>query len=107
MLDVINRVRARQVDDDDWLCIFGTAAELNLKTDADLGIPEFRDGSNEEIEPEGFAKRGLWSTIDIDTLKDCIEWADRLSGSKNDEAALDLRSNSQATVERGRSQPGE
>jgi len=90
MLDVITRVRANRIDDEDWLYISGPAAELSLKTDGDLGCPEFRDGSNEEIEPKGFAERGLRSTIDIDTLKHCIEWADRLSGSKNDHAALDI-----------------
>jgi hypothetical protein len=62
--------------------------DLALQTEADLGCPEFDENSDEEIAPVGFAERGLQSTIDIQTLRDCITWADRLSGSTEHGAAL-------------------
>jgi hypothetical protein len=90
LLAVIQRVRSNQIDDAHWLYIAGSAADLTLSTEADLGCPEFDEDSDEEIEPVGFAERGLRSTIDVDTLTHCIEWADRLSHSRDDDAALDV-----------------
>ena len=90
LLDVIRRVRDRDVGDQGWLYIAGDAADLTLNTEADLGCPEFEEESDEEIDPPGFADRRLRSTIDVDTLSHCIDWADRLSGSKDDSAALDI-----------------
>lgn len=87
---VIKRVRSHQVDKSDWLYIAGDAVDLCLETEADLGCPEFDDDTDEEVDPDGFAERELWSTIDVDTLEHCIEWADRLSGSQDDHAAADI-----------------
>lgn len=90
LLDVIQRVRSNRIDESDWLYIAGSAVGLTLETEADLGCPDFDEDSDEEIEPAGFAERGLRSTIDVDTLSQCIECADRLSGSQDDDAALDI-----------------
>jgi hypothetical protein len=90
LLHVIQRVRNRQTSDEHWLYIAGDAADLTLNTEADLGCPEFDEETDEEIDPLGFSERGLRSTIDVDTLSHCIEWADRLSGSQDDNAALDI-----------------
>jgi len=90
LLDVIQRVRNRQVDDEDWLYIAGDPADLRLDTEAALGCPEFDEETGEEIDPSGFADRGLRSTIDVDTLSQSIEWADCLSVSRDDSAALDI-----------------
>jgi hypothetical protein len=90
LLDVIQRVRNGQTDESDWLYIAGSTVDLTLDTEADLGCPEFDEDAAEEIDPPGFAERGLRSTIDVDTVSHCIEWADRLSGSRNDVAALDV-----------------
>ena len=40
--------------------------------------------------PDQFAERGLQSTIDLQTIEDCIQWADQLSGSNGNNAALDV-----------------
>jgi len=90
ILEIIQRVRSRQAGEQTWLYIAGEPAELTLNTEADLGCPEFDEESDEEIDPSGFAERGLRSTIDLDSFSDCIEWADRLSGTKDDAAALDI-----------------
>jgi hypothetical protein len=90
LLHVIQRVRNRQTDDEHWLYIAGDAAELTLDTEADLGCPEFDEDTDDEIDPPGFPERGLRSTIDVDTLSHSIEWAVRLSGTKDDSAALDI-----------------
>jgi len=87
---VIERIRRKKIDGDNWLYIVGSAQRLTLETEADLGCPEFDEGSDEEITPVGFAKRGLQSTIDVQTVEECIEWADRLSGSKDSKAVLDV-----------------
>jgi hypothetical protein len=91
LLDVIERVRKKQIaESDHWLYIAGSATDLTLGTEADLGCPEFDEGLDEEITPAGFAERGLHSTIEVDTLADCIGWADRLSGRQDNDAALDV-----------------
>jgi len=90
LLAVVKRVRSNQIDESDWLYIAGPAVDLTLQTEADLGCPDFDEDSDEEIEPAGFPERGLRSTIDVDTLSHCIEWADRLSGAPDDNAALDI-----------------
>lgn len=86
---VISRVRKRQADDSHWLYMAGAASDLVLETEADLGIPAIAEDTLEEIEPTGFAERGLRSTIDVQTLEDCIAWAERLANSAN-AAALDV-----------------
>ena len=88
LLSVIERVRTNQTDESDWLYIQGPAQDLTLQTEADLGCPESGEDSGEEIDPVGFAERGLQSTIDVQTLEDCISWADRLSASQDNVAAL-------------------
>jgi hypothetical protein len=90
LLDVIQRVRNRQADAEQWLYISGDAAELTLDTEADLGCSEFDEETDDEVDPPGFSERGLWSTIDVDTLSHSIEWADRISGAKDNSAALDI-----------------
>lgn len=90
LLDVIQRVRNRQTEAKHCLYIFGDPAALTLDTEADLGCPEFDEETNDEIDPPGFSVRGLWSTIDVDTVVHSIEWADRLSGSKDNSSALDI-----------------
>lgn len=90
MAQVIQRIRNREADREDWLYITGDAAELALDPEADLGYPEFDEDTDEEIDPPGFAERGLRSTIDMVTLDDCIEAADQLAGTKDDAAALDV-----------------
>jgi len=90
LLHVIGRVRNHQTNPEDWLYIAGDVGGLSLNTEADLGYPEFDEQTDEEIDPPGFAERGLRSTIDVETLLECIEWADRLSGRQDDSAALDV-----------------
>lgn len=88
--DIIRRVRNRHTDESDWLYIAGALVDLSLTTETELGCPEFDEDTDEEIDPAGYAERGLRSTIDVDTVMQCIEWADRLSGTKDDTAALDI-----------------
>jgi hypothetical protein len=87
---VIQRFRARDVDEECWLYIAGEPAGLTLDTEADLGVSEFNEETDEEIEPPGFADRGLRSTIDKGTVDACIDWADRLAGRPDDAAAADI-----------------
>lgn len=86
---VIQRFRAGQADENCWLYIAGDGRNLTLETDADLGTPEI-DETGDEIHPPGFEERGLWPTIDKQTVDACIEWADRLAGTAADEAAADV-----------------
>jgi len=90
LLDVIQRIRTNRFEESDWLYIAGSAKDLTLKTEADLGCPEFAEDSNDEIGPAGFVERQLQSTIDVDTVAQCIVWADQLSGAADDDAALDI-----------------
>jgi hypothetical protein len=87
---VIQRLRANDASDDCWLYVAGAAKDLSLDTEADLGCPGTDDGTDEEEYPPGFGDRGLWSTIDKQTVDDCIEWADRLAGKPDDAAAADI-----------------
>jgi hypothetical protein len=87
---VIKRVRTNEADQEDWLFILGDVAALSLGTEADLGRPDYDEDTDEETAPSGFAERGLRSTIDIQTIQDCIGWADRLSGSSDDRAVADV-----------------
>jgi hypothetical protein len=88
--NVIQRIRNHQTANGDWLYIAGDPADLTLNTEADLGCPEFDEEHDEETAPPGFSERGLRSTIDVDTLSTSIGWADRLSGTQDDTAALDI-----------------
>jgi hypothetical protein len=90
LLQVIQRVRNGPTSDEDWLYIAGDAADLTLDTEADLGCPQFDEETDDEIDPPGFSERGLRSTIDVDTLSHSIAWADRLSGTKDESASLDI-----------------
>ena len=87
---IIDRIRKKQADESDWLYIVGPAQQPTLAKEADLGGGEIDESSDEEIEPVGFAERGLKSTIDVQEIEDCIHWADRLSGSQDSSAALDV-----------------
>ncbi len=90
LLAVIERVRGNEADKTNWLYIAGAADHLTLQTEAVLGHPEWDETSDEEIEPTGFAERGLQITIDVATIEDCLIWADRLAGSQDSDAALDV-----------------
>ena len=90
LLSVIECVRKGHIDLSDWLYIAGSPQDLTLQTESDLGCSEIDDESDEEILPVGFADRGLRSTIDVETLENCIMWAERLSGSHDNAAALDV-----------------
>ncbi len=90
LLSVIERVRTNQTDESDWLYIQSPAEKLTLQTEADLGCPESDEDSGQEIDPVGFAERRLESTIDVQTLEECITWADRLSGSQDNGAVLNV-----------------
>lgn len=90
LLSIIERIRRKQANDADWLYVAGPIRELTLDTDAELGCSDFDEATSEEILPAGFAERGLQSTIDLQTAEDCIQWADQLSGSTDNNAALDV-----------------
>lgn len=90
LLSIIELVRSKQADDDCWLCVAGPIRKLSLQTDAELASCEMDEMSREEILPEDFRERGLQSTIDVQTIESCIEWADQLSGSNDNGAALDV-----------------
>ncbi|MEM7229628.1 MAG: hypothetical protein AAF432_12525 [Planctomycetota bacterium] len=83
-------MRSGRVSGEYWLYISRDAVDLTLSTMAALAYAEFDEESDEEIDPPGFAERGLQSTIDVDTLTQSIEWADHLSGTKDDSAAIDV-----------------
>ena len=87
---VIQRVRNNQFDNSDWLYIAGPEADLNLSSEAELECPDFDEDTDEEIEPTGFGERGLRLTIDVETMSQCIELADRLSRSQDNHAAADI-----------------
>jgi hypothetical protein len=61
---VIRRLRANDAPEDCWLYIAGDALNVALDTESDLGCPEFDEDTDEEIDPPGFAERGLWCTIE-------------------------------------------
>lgn len=88
--EIVLSVRSHAFDQSDWLYIAGSPEDLSLETEADLGYAEFDEDADGEIEPAGYQQRGLRSTIDVDTVLACIDWADRLAGKKDDAAALDI-----------------
>ena len=69
----IDRVRRNWPDESEWLYIVGPVQELSLETEADLGCPEVDESTDEEITPIALAERGLQSTIDVQTVEDCIK----------------------------------
>lgn len=87
---VIQRLRANDASWDHWFYIKGDAKDLSLDTESDLGSPEFEEETDEEIDPPGFSERGLWSTIDMETVNACIEWADRLTAKADDVAVAEI-----------------
>jgi len=87
---VISRIRNNQADASAWLYLAGAVADITLETEANLGQPELEDDSDNEIDPVGFAQRGLRSTIDVETVRDCLAWAERLAHSTDDGAAVDV-----------------
>ncbi|MAT72429.1 MAG: hypothetical protein CMJ58_23235 [Planctomycetaceae bacterium] len=88
--NVIKHIRNGARNKSDWLYIVDPAVNISLCTEAELGCPEYDEERDEEIDPEGFADRGLQSTIDVNTVAQCITWGDRLSGCEDDEAAADV-----------------
>lgn len=87
---VIQRLRVADSAPDDWLYITGDAKDLTLDTEADLGCVQFDESLGKEVEPSGFAERGLRETIFRDTVEDCLQCADRLAGQVDDAAAADV-----------------
>jgi len=89
--EVIANVRADKGTNNQWLLISGDEADLSVGTDCELAAVEVdEDNDLEEILPVDFKERGLYSTIEYQTLRDCIRWADRLSGCADDAAACEV-----------------
>lgn len=91
--DVITKIRNREGNSGaHWLFINGDPDDLGLETDCALGVIEVDEEADplKEIIPAGFHERGLHSTIEYQTLVDCVEWADRLAGRSDDEAAAEI-----------------
>jgi len=89
LVQAIQQVRGSQVDREDWLFIAGDAVTLTPTSEVEFGFIDFDEDSDREILPDGFEQRGLYSTIDLQTVESCIEWADRLAGRADDLAAAD------------------
>lgn len=90
--DVIRQIRSGEGNRNHWLLIHGEAEELGLSTDSVLSRVDVDEDSEdlEEIIPQEFADRGLWSTIEFETVRNCIAWGDRLADGPSDEAAADV-----------------
>lgn len=91
--DVITKIRNREGNpDEDWLFIKGDGSGLHLHTDCALAMVEVDESTDEfeEIIPAELLERGLHSTIDYETVKASIDWADRLTGRRDDEAAAEI-----------------
>jgi hypothetical protein len=89
LVQAIQQVRSAHIDRENWLFIANDAVELCPTSDVDFGVIDFDEDSDREVFPEGFKERGLYSTIDLQTVEDCIGWADRLVGRTDDLAAAD------------------
>jgi hypothetical protein len=88
---VINKVRSEGASQEDWLFVSGDAADLSLVTDCELASVEIDEENDfEEIVPAGFQERGLFSTIDCQTVEDCIKWAERLKGGYDASACCEV-----------------
>jgi hypothetical protein len=87
---LIQKLRSQSNPDDCWLYISGSADGLMVTSEVELGNPQFDESTDEEVDPPGFADRGLRSTIDVHTVYDCIGWGDRLAGKTDDDAAADV-----------------
>ena len=88
--EIITIVRAGKGSDSQWLLIAGKSGELSGDTECELAEVDFDEELDEEIYPAEFKDRGLYVTIDYQTLKASIQWADRLSGGADDAAACDI-----------------
>src|SRR5690349_337269 len=90
--EVITQVRDHEGNREDWLLIHGDAANLKLTTDCALSRVEIDEDSGDlhEIIPAEYSSRGLRSTIDYQTVQECIQWADNLSGRQDDKAAAEI-----------------
>lgn len=86
--EIVTLVRSGKYSENDWLYV-ADGEEPWEDAEYDLGEAGFDEEKDEELYPPGFAERGLGSTIDIETLKDCIHWADRFSGRENDAIAIE------------------
>jgi hypothetical protein len=91
--EVITKVPNRGGDPHrDWLLIKGDPADLSLDTDCALAVVGIDEDSEEldEIIPAELQERGLRTTIDYETVKASINWADRLAGQQDDDAAAEM-----------------
>jgi hypothetical protein len=86
---VIQQVRANVGHRDEWLLIHGDPIHLSLSTDCALSRVEIDEDSEDfdEILPAEYVQRGLVSTIDYETLQQCVNWADQLACQQDDETA--------------------
>ena len=77
---------------EDWPLIECAPENLGLETDCTLSPIEIDESAEDldEIILDVFKNRGLRSTIDYQTVKDSIEWADRLAGRGDDQAAAEV-----------------
>lgn len=88
---LIEMVRSEEAPDGDlWLFITGEAASLTINTDCELADVLVDEETWREIPPAGFEERGLSSTIDYQTLVDCIRWADRLADGHDPTACCEV-----------------
>lgn len=89
LLKVISQLRSKSADREDWLLISCDAKDLTLDSDCVLSSIDYSE-DDEEILPSKYLNRNFYSTIDMETVEDCITWADRLTGEQNDEAAAEV-----------------
>jgi len=89
LMQAIQQVRSSHIDQHAWLFITGDAVTLGPTSEVEFGSIDFDEDSDREILPDGFEQRGLYSTIDLQTVEGCIVWADRLAGRADDLTAAD------------------
>ncbi|MEK7951486.1 DUF7716 domain-containing protein [Luteolibacter soli] len=90
LFQIITAVRAGEGSESQWLLIVGDAKNLSGETECELAKMDFDEDLDEEVYPPGFKERGLYSTVDYQTLQDCIQWADRLAGCPDEAAACEV-----------------
>jgi hypothetical protein len=91
LADIIAQIRSGAGTRDEWLYISGDAVNLSLDSEAEFSEIEIDEENDcEEIVPPEYSERGLHSTIDYQTVEDCIRWSDRLTGKADDIAACKI-----------------
>jgi len=72
---------------DSWLYLPGDHKYWTLDTDGVFLDPDPDTG--ELILPSELASKGFREALDIQTIADCVNWADRLSGTQDDAMRLE------------------